>query len=164
MDIYVTIIVGVVLTAVCVFIFTLWRTSRKTHESIREVAHQHNLIRHDESARMLCRAIHTLNPDAAIGIDYSIRHDDPKQEPYISEWTASVSRPSEEDIKATLLEISDVNHEKNFAAMRRREYPSVEEQLDAAYQARQGDITKQLEIDEKIRLVKEKYPKGEECF
>ena len=48
--------------------------------------------------------------------------------------------------------------------MRRADYPSVEEQLDAAYQARQGNDAKQLEVDEKIRRVKEQYPKGDECF
>ena len=47
--------------------------------------------------------------------------------------------------------------------MRRAEYPSVEEQLDAAYQVRQGDNAKQLEVDEKIRHVQEKYPKTDVC-
>ena len=69
-----------------------------------------------------------------------------------------------EEINAALLEVSDVHHDDKFAAMRRADYPSVEEQLDAAYRARQGDNAKQLEVDEKIRRVKERYPKRDECL
>jgi len=47
--------------------------------------------------------------------------------------------------------------------LRRADYPSVEAQLDAAYQARQGDNAVQLKVDEEIRAVKEKYPKTDEC-
>ena len=43
--------------------------------------------------------------------------------------------------------------------MRRAEYPSVEDQLDAAFKARQGDDTEQLELDNRIAEIKHKYPK-----
>lgn len=43
--------------------------------------------------------------------------------------------------------------------MRRSEYPSVEDQLDAAYKARQGDDTEQLLLDSRITEIKNKYPK-----
>ena len=163
MDKGVTNIVIVVLIVACVFIYILWMNSRRTKDAIVQVAQQHNLTRHDERARTLCRAIHILNPNVTAGVDYVIRHDSPEQEPYIADWLANVPRPSDDEIKSALLEITDVHHERKYAAMRRKEYPSVGEQLDAAYQARQGDNTRQLDIDEKIRRVREKYPKTDEC-
>ena len=163
MDQGVTNIVIVVLIVACVFIYILWTNSRRTKDTIVQVAQQHNLTRHDDRARTLCRAIHILNPNVTAGVDYVIRHDSPDQEPYIAEWLASTPRPSDDEIKSALLEITDVHHERKYAAMRRKEYPSVGEQLDAAYQARQGDNTKQLAVDEKIRHVREKYPKTDEC-
>jgi len=156
-------IIIVVLGIVCVWIFILWNNSRKMKDDIKIVAQQHSLARHDERARQLCRAIHILNPNVTAGIDYVIRHDSPEQEPYIAEWTADVSRPTDEEINAALLEISDVHHEEKYASLRRAEYPSAGEQLDAAYQARQGNNAMQLEVDEKIRQVREKYPKTDVC-
>jgi hypothetical protein len=51
---------------------------------------------------------------------------------------------------------------RGYAAMRRAEYPSVEDQLDAAFKARHGDPGEQLEIDKKIEEIKSKYPKSDE--
>ena len=160
----VTNIIIVVLISVCVMIYVLWKNSRRMDEAITLSVQQHNLVRHDERALTLCRAIRILNPNVRVGVDYVIRQDTPEQEPYIAEWMADISQPTEEEINAALLEVSDVNHEDKFAAMRRADYPSVEEQLDAAYRARQGDNAKQLEVDEKIRGVKERYPKRDECL
>jgi len=156
-------IIIVVLVAACIWLYILWKNSRKMNDTINLVAQQHDLIRHDERARTLCRAIRMLNPDFTVGVDYLIGQDAPEQEPYIAAWTTSESRPGEQEIKAALQEISDIHHEEKYATLRRAEYPSVEEQLDAAYQARQGNNARQLEVDEKIRLVKEKYPKTEMC-
>jgi hypothetical protein len=156
-------IVIVVLLALCGWTYILWKNSRKMDDAINLTAQQQNLVRNDERARTLCRAIHFLNPNITAGIDYIISHDAPEQEPYIAEWMTNTPRPTEEEINSALLEISDVHHKEKYAAMRGAEYPSVEEQLDAAYQARQGNNAKQLEIDEKIRRVKEKYPKSDEC-
>ena len=157
-------IVIVVLISVCVMVYVLWKNSRKMDEAIKLTAQQRNLVKQDERALSLCRAIRILNPNVTAGVDYIIRQDSPDQAPYIAEWLADTSRPAEEEINSALLEISDASHEDKYAAMRRADYPSVEEQLDAAYQARQGDDAKQLEVDEKIRRVKEQYPKGDECF
>ena len=157
-------IVIVVLISVCVMVYVLWKNSRKMDEAIKLTAQQRNLVKQDERALSLCRAIRILNPNVTAGVDYIIRQDSPDQAPYIAEWLADTSRPAEEEINAALLEISDASHEDKYAAMRRADYPSVEEQLDAAYQARQGNDAKQLEVDEKIRRVKEHYPKGDECF
>ena len=159
----INIIIGV-LAGVCIWILILWNNSRKMNDVINLVAKQHSLLRNDERAHMLCRAIHILNPNVTAGVDYVIRHETPEKEPYIAEWTADISQPTGEEINAALLEISDIHHEDKFSAMRRAEYPSVEEQLDAAYRARQGDNAKQLEVDEKIRSVKERYPKRDECL
>lgn len=157
-------IVIVVLISVCIMVYVLWKNSRKMDEAIKLTAQQRNLVKQDERALSLCRAIRILNPNVTAGVDYIIRQDSPDQAPYIAEWLADTSRPAEEEINSALLEISDASHEDKYAAMRRADYPSVEEQLDAAYQARQGNDAKQLEVDEKIRRVKEHYPKGEECF
>lgn len=157
-------IVFVVLGLVCVWVFILWNNSRKMKDDIRMIAQQHSLVRHDDRARQLCRALHLLNPKITAGVDFVIRHDNPEQEPYIDEWTTDAPRPTREEINAALQEISDVHHEAKYAALRRAEYPSIGEQLDAAYQARQGNNARQIEIDEKIRLVREKYPKTDECI
>ena len=157
-------IVIVVLISVCVMVYVLWKNSRKMDETIKLTAQQRNLVKQDERALSLCRAIRILNPNVTAGVDYIIRQDSPDQDPYIAEWLADTSRPAEEEVNSALLEISDASHEDKYAAMRRADYPSVEEQLDAAYQARQGNDAKQLEVDEKIRRVKEHYPKGDECF
>lgn len=159
----VTNIIIIVLTCVCVMIFVLWKNSRRMDEEIRQSAQQRDLVRHDERALTLCRAVRILNPNVRAGDDYVIRQDSPDQDPYISEWTADTPRPTKEELDAAIREVMDSTHEERFAAMRRADYPSVEEQLDAAYRARQGDNTKQLEVDERIRRVKEHYPKGDEC-
>jgi hypothetical protein len=156
-------IIFVVLVMVCIWIFILWKNSRQMKEDIKMIAQQHSLVRHDDRARQLCRAIHLLNPNVTAGVDYVIRHDNPEQEPYIADWTTDASQPTKEEINAALLEISDVHHEEKYAALRRAEYPSTGEQLDAAYQARQGNNARQLEIDEQIRQVREKYPKTDVC-
>ena len=154
----------VILIAVCFWVFILWKNSRRLHEDINMVAQQHNLIRNDDSARKLCRALHLLNPKLTAGIDYVIRHDSKDQEPYIAEWMSESSQPTSDQIKRALIELSDANHEAKYAAMRRAEYPSIGEQLDAAYQARQGNTAKQAELDSKIREIKEKYPKTDDCI
>ena len=157
-------IVIVVLISVCIMVYVLWKNSRKMDEAIKLTAQQRNLLKQDERALKLCRAIRILNPNVTAGVDYVIRQDPPEQEPYIAEWMADTSRPTEEEINSALLEISDVHHEANYAALRRAEYPSAGEQLDAAYQARQGNNARQLEVDEKIGAIKQKYPKTDECI
>ena len=68
-------VVIVILIAICFWVFILWKNSRRMHEDINMVAQQHNLIRNDDSARELCRALHLLNPKLTAGIDYVIGHD-----------------------------------------------------------------------------------------
>jgi hypothetical protein len=156
-------IVIVILIVVCIWIYILWKNSRKMNESIVLIAQQHNLVRNDDRIRTLCRALHILNPQLTAGVDYVLRHDNPEQAPYIAEWLTDAARPGEEEIKSAILEISDIRHDSKYAALRRAAYPSVEAQLDAAYQARQGSNARQQEVDEEIRAVKEKYPKTDDC-
>lgn len=163
MDKGVTNIALLLLILVAFWIFFLWKGSRRLHSDIAQVARQQNLIRHDDRVRNLCRAIHLINPDVSAGVDYVIRHDSADQEPYIAQWSADAPKPTEEQIRRALTEIADTYHEQEYAEMRRAEYPSVEEQLEAAYEARQGNPAMQQAVDEKIQRVREKYPKAEEC-
>jgi predicted lipid-binding transport protein (Tim44 family) len=157
--------IAILLLFLVVFwIFFLWKNSRKLHGDIKQVANQYHLIRHDERVRKLCAAIHLLNPNVSAGSDYVIRHDNPNQEPVIESWNSDAPRPTDDQIKTALEELSSTYHEQEYAEMRRAAYPSVEEQLEAAYEARHGNNAMQLEVDEKIRLVREKYPKKDECL
>ena len=145
------------------WIFLLWMNSRKLHKGINLVAQQHDLLRNDNRACDLCRAIHLINPNVSAGVDYVIRHDNPEQEPEIAEWKTDAPMPTAEQIRRAMEEMADAHHEENYADMRQAEYPSVGEQLEAAYEARQGNTAKQKELDERIRRVREKYPKVDQC-
>jgi hypothetical protein len=157
-------ILGFIILVVCSWILFLWHNTRKMHEQLKQLAQQQSLLRHDNSARDLCRAVHLLQPDAHAGIDYLIRHDSPNDDPYLAEWHAPGSQPTREELQHAMQTIIHDETGKNYASMRRAEYPSVGNQLDAAYKARQGNDAEQLEIDELIRKVKDKYPKSVECL
>ena len=164
MDNGVTNIVVLLLILVCFWIYFLWKNSRRLNKDIKQLAQQQQLIGHDDRVRTLCRALHLLNPNLSAGVDYLIRHDNPDQEPVIARWVADTPKPTDDQIKTALEEIKNVYHEQEYADMRRAEYPSVGEQLEAAYEARQGNSAKQQEVDEKIRRVREKYPKDDLCL
>jgi hypothetical protein len=53
---------------------------------------------------------------------------------------------------------------KDHATERLKEYPSIGDQLDAAYKARHGDDSDQIRLDEQISMIKQKYPKSDECL
>lgn len=153
----------VVLIAISFWMFILWKNSRKLDRDIRLIAQQHNIIRNNDRARALCRAIHLINPHVTAGVDYIISQEPEGVEPSLVEWKNAAPQPTTEQIKSALQELSNTYHEEEFASMRRAEYPSVGEQLEAMYEARQGNNDRLLKVDEKIRLVKEKYPKQDEC-
>lgn len=157
-------ILGFILLVVCMWVLYLWRNTSRMHEQLKQVAQQQSLIRHDDSVRDLCRAIHLLQPDAHAGVDYLIRHDKADQDPYLAEWHAAGHQPSREELQHALAKVVHDASAKNYASLRRAEYPTVGAQLDAAYKARQGNDAEQIEIDELIRKVKEKYPKSVECL
>ena len=151
----------VILLVVCFWVYFLWSNSRITNTMIRRVAQQQSVIRHDDAVRSFCRAIHYLRPDAHAGTDYIVTEGGSGESPYIAEWlNKRISQPGQEEIEQALAMVSDLDPAKDHAAQRRREYPSVGDQLGAAYNARQGDLADQIRIDEQIRRVKEKYPKS----
>jgi hypothetical protein len=157
-------IFGFILLVVCIWILFLWQNTRRMHEQLKQVAQQQSLLRHDDSARELCRAVHLLQPNAHAGVDYVVRHDNPGDEPYLDEWHASERQPTREELRHALEKIINDNTGKNYASMRSAEYPSVGDQLDAAYKARQGNDAEQIAIDGLISKVKDKYPNSVECL
>ena len=50
---------------------------------------------------------------------------------------------------------------EGYVFLRKSEYPSLEDQLDALYKARRGDDSELKKLDRKITRVKNKYPKPE---
>jgi len=155
----------VILLMVAVWLFILWSNSRSMHKMIHRVARQQSFIRQDEAVRSLCRAIHYLQPTVHAGIDYIVSPGGPDQEPYISEWLhTSIPQPKPEEIEHGLKMISGVDPVKDHAVQRLKEYPSVGDQLDAAYKSRRGDEAEQVRLDEQITMVKKKYPKSDEVL
>jgi hypothetical protein len=151
----------IIFLVVVFWIYFLWSNSRITKNMIQRVAQQQSVIRHDDAVRSFCRAIHFLRPDAHAGTDYIVSEGGPGEHPYIAEWlNQRISKPSPEELEQALKMIPDLDPAMDHASQRRREYPSVGDQLGAAYNARQGDYADQARIDEQIRRVKEKYPKS----
>ena len=107
-------------------------------------------------------AIHLLQPNAHAGTDYIVSEGSPDQGPYSAEWlNFKIPQHKPEEIEQALINIVDVDPAKNHAAQRLREYPSIGDQLGAAYNARHGDQADQIRLDKQIRKIKEKYPKSE---
>lgn len=153
----------VILLFVFIWVFVLWSNARTMHKQILQVAQQQSVIRHDDAVRSLCRAIHFLQPTVHAGIDYIVSPGGPGQNPYIAEWRhSSIPQPSTEELEQALKMVSDIDPAKDHAAQRLREYPSVGDQLDAAYKARHGDDTDQSILDGQISMIKNKYPKSDE--
>jgi hypothetical protein len=50
-----------------------------------------------------------------------------------------------------------------YREARLAEYPSLGDQLDALYKARQGDPSELAELDARIREVKARHPKPGQC-
>ena len=135
--------------------FVIAQTGRTTREQVRRIAEQHTLIRADERAREICLAVHQIHPLVHAGIDFMIKRDSPDQAPYLAEWNPSAPKPTPQELETALTKTAN----KDLAAMRAVEYPSIGDQLDAAYKARHGDNAEQILLDAKIKMVKEKYQK-----
>ena len=155
----------ITLVVVGVWGFILWSNTRTMHKQIIQVAHQQSAIRQDDEVRQLCRAVHHLHPTVHAGIDYIVSPGGPGQKPYISRWLhTSIAQPGPEALEQALAYISGIDPAKDHAAQRIREYPSVGDQLDAAYKARHGDDSDQVRLDGLIAQVKEKYPKSDDAL
>lgn len=156
-----TITILIILLLVCFWLYFLWSNSQVTNKMIQRVAQQQSVIRQDDNVRAFCRAIHFLQPNAHAGTDYIVSKGGPDEAPYIVEWlNPKIPQPEQEQLEQALNMVSDLDPAKDHAAQRRKEYPSVGDQLGAAYNARQGDFADQKRLDEQIRRVKEKYPKS----
>lgn len=155
----------ITLVVVGIWGFILWSNTRSMHRQIIQVAQQQSAIRQKDEVRQLCRAIHHLYPSTHAGIDYIVDDGGPGQKPYIARWMhTSIPQPTPEDIERALQEISGVDPVKDHAAQRLREYPSVGDQLDAAWKARQGDDSDQVRLDGMIKQVKDRYPKSDDTL
>ena len=97
-----------------------------------------------------------------MGFDYHIKHEN-GQLPYISEWNTGGSMPTPAELDDALKKVTAIDS-TGYAAMRRSEYPSIEEQLDAAFKARRGDFSEQEQLDNRIEQIKNKYPKSDDAL
>ncbi len=143
------------------WIYVIAQNAHNTRKQVEQIAQQHTLIHSDNRARDICRAIHQLHPLLHAGVDFVIKRDGPGQTPYIAEWNASDPQPTMEELEAILPTIPPP--ENDYAELRRGEYPSIGDQLDAAYKARHGDSREQFQIDATIAEVKARYPKTDFC-
>ena len=144
------------------WIYVISQNAHHTRKQVQQIAEQHTLIHSDDRARSICRAVHQLHPLMHAGIDFVIKRDGPGQAPYIAEWNALEPKPTPEQLQAVLPTIPAAD--QDYAELRRSEYPSVGDQLDAAYPVRHGDNSEQIQIDATIAEVKARYPKSEVCL
>ena len=89
---------------------------------------------------------------------------DPKQNTKeLLSWIAEMTSPRDkvENLVIPLNEWQDTDDyiKIDYKQARRETYPTIAEQLDALYWARQGDDTKQKAIDDEIKVIKDRYPK-----
>jgi hypothetical protein len=143
------------------WIYVVSQNAHNMHKQVRQIAEQHTLIHSDKKARDICRAVHQLHPLMHAGVDFVIKRDGPGEQPYIAEWNAAQPKPTVDELKAVLPTIPEPG--EDYKEFRRAEYPSVGDQLDAAYKVRHGDNSEQIEIDAKIAEVKARYPKSDYC-
>ena len=148
----------VLLAGIFAFAVITWSNTRSARDHTRKIYQQQQLVRDYPDAHRLYQAMHLLRPAARLGFDYCIHQDRPGELPYIAEWNTGGSQPTRAEIDDALARVTRIDS-TGYAAMRRSEYPSVEDQLDAAYKARQGDDTEQRELDSRITRIKNKYPK-----
>jgi hypothetical protein len=93
------------------------------------------------------------------GVDYTIKRGGPDNAPYIDEWNDASPKPTEQQLHEAFTKVAG----KNYIVLRKAEYPSVGDQLDAAFKARHGDSSEQTQLDSKITEIKLKYPKSAAC-
>jgi len=141
------------------WLFFVSQNTKATQQKLRQLSHQHTLVNTDERARQLCIAVHQLHPLMHAGVDFLIQRDSPDSAPYIGEWYGQDPKPTPEQLQAAFSRVAG----KDFMELRKAEYPSVGDQLDAAYKARRGDGSEQLHLDNLITDVKMKYPKSGAC-
>ncbi len=152
----------VLLVGLSAIVFFNWSNTRNARKHTQKIFQQQHLVRTHPDVHRLSQAVHLLRPSVRLGFDYTIQHDDGKL-PYISEWNSGGSMPTQAELDEALKKVTAIDS-TGYAAMRRSEYPSLEDQLDAAYKSRRGDFTEQEELDKRIEGIKNKYPKSDDAL
>ena len=152
----------VLLLGLIAFVFFSWSNTRSARRHTKAIFQQQHLVRTSPDAHRLSQAVHLLRPSVHLGFDYVIEQTAGKL-PYITEWHTGGSMPTPEELDEALKKVTAIES-TGYAAMRRSEYPSIEEQLDAAFKARRGDPSEQDELDIRIQQIKEKYPKTDDAL
>jgi hypothetical protein len=150
-----------ILAGVLVLLYFNWSNTRDARRHTQKIFQQQRLVREVPDAHRLSQAVHLLRPSVRLGFDYVIETDKDGKPPHIAEWNTGGSMPTEAEFDEALKRVTAIDS-RGYAAMRRLEYPSVEEQLDAAFKARRGDTSEQEELDNRIEQIKNKYPKSDD--
>jgi hypothetical protein len=114
-----------------------------------------------KGGRELCGAIHRLYPNARVGLDFQVRRE--AQGYVISEWLLPSPQPTSVELATAMDAYRKEQASQAYRDARTPEYPSIGDQLDALYKARQGDTSELAAIDALIREVKARHPKPGEC-
>lgn len=150
----------IVITGMCAWIYIIWSNTREASKHTRQIYQQQELVKTDPEAHRLSQAMHLLRPTARLGFDYTIKCSGPGEAPCVPDWETGGEKPKQSELDDALARVTEIDS-RGYAAMRRAEYPSVEDQLDAAYKARRGNNAEQLELDQRIEEIKNKYPKSD---
>ena len=153
-------VISLIIVGLFVAVFISWSNTREARRHTRQIYQQQKLVKSSHDAHRLSQAIHLLHPTARIGTDYTIELEGPGGTPHIASWEAGGAKPEQAELDRALAQVPEVDT-RGYAAMRRAEYPSVEDQLDAAWKARHGNDTEQLELDRRIEEIKNKYPRSD---
>jgi len=108
------------------------------------------------AARELCRAIRCLYPSAQSGVDFSVA--DAGDGTYIREWELPVAQPDTARLQQAMVECRKASETSRYREERALAYPSIGDQLDAMYKARNGDGAALDAIDQQIAEVKARFP------
>ena len=152
----------VLLVGLSALIYFNWSNTRSARKHTEKIFQQQHLVRTHPDVHRLSQAVHLLRPSVRLGFDYLIEHDDGKL-PRITEWNTGGSMPTQAELDDALNKVTAIDS-TGYAAMRRSEYPSIEEQLDAAFKARRGDFSEQEQLDNRIEQIKNKYPKSDDAL
>jgi len=149
-----------ILVGILVLGYFNWSNTRDARRHTQKIFQQQRLVREVPDAHRLSQAVHLLRPSVRLGFDYFIETEGGKL-PHISEWNTAGTMPTQAEFDEALRRVGSIDS-RGYAAMRRQEYPSIEEQLDAAFKARHGDTSEQEELDSRIEQIKSKYPRSDD--
>jgi hypothetical protein len=114
-----------------------------------------------EDARQMCRAIRCLYPAAQVGVDFVVA--DHGEGPFIQEWALLTKKPDDEQLRVAIQECKATTETSRYREERALTYPSIGDQMDAMYKARNGDTADLEKIDAKIAEIKAQFPIPDPC-